>query len=236
MTDSTNKDWGTASQTQEITYNSLHDAVQKSGRQVDVGEAADTVEYTVIVNPDGQTILGNPDIKLTLVDDLAYTYDPWHNNMLITLKPSSVAVYEYDKATNALGSPLTVSEYSYLYETIGYGSGSGNENRINRLTFTLPNAKPLAVVYRYLSNASHDITLNNTATLLAQDKKSPLLRIANTLKSLPAVGTPMPKRAYTPTRWIKTITVCICPVQSSVFMRGTAPKRLVFGERGNRHG
>ncbi len=171
VTDSTNKDWGTASQTQEITYNSLHDAVQKSGRQVDVGEAADTVEYTVIVNPDGQTILGNPDIKLTLVDDLAYTYDPWHNNMLITLKPSSVAVYEYDKATNALGSPLTVSEYSYLYETIGYGSGSGTENRINRLTFTLPNAKPLAVVYRYLSNASHDITLNNTATLLAQDKK-----------------------------------------------------------------
>ena len=80
-------------------------------------------------------------------------------------------MYEYDKATNTLGSPLTVSEYSYLYETIGYGSGTGTENRINRLTFTLPNAKPLAVVYRYLSNASHDITLNNTATLLAQDKK-----------------------------------------------------------------
>lgn len=171
VTDSTSKDWGTASQTQEITYNSLHDAVQKSGRQVDVSEAADTVEYTVIVNPDGQTILGNPNIKLTLVDDLAYTYDPWYNNKLITLKPSSVAVYEYDKATNTLGSPLTVSEYSYLYETIGYGSGTGTENRINRLTFTLPNAKPLAVVYRYLSNASHDITLNNTATLLAQDKK-----------------------------------------------------------------
>ena len=164
VTDSTSKDWGT-------TYNSLHDAVQKSGRQVDVSEAADTVEYTVIVNPDGQTILGNPNIKLTLVDDLAYTYDPWYNNKLITLKPSSVAVYEYDKATNTLGSPLTVSEYSYLYETIGYGSGTGTENRINRLTFTLPNAKPLAVVYRYLSNASHDITLNNTATLLAQDKK-----------------------------------------------------------------
>ena len=171
VTDSTSKDWGTASQTQEITYNSLHDAVQKSGRQVDVSEAADTVEYTVIVNPDGQTILGNPNIKLTLVDDLAYTYDPWYNNKLITLKPSSVAVYEYDKATNTLGSPLSVSEYSYLYETIGYGSGTGTENRINRLTFTLPNAKPLAVVYRYLSNASHDITLNNTATLLAQDKK-----------------------------------------------------------------
>lgn len=171
VTDSTPKDWGTASQTQEITYNSLHDAVQKSGRQVDVSEAADTVEYTVIVNPDGHTILGNPNIKLTLVDDLAYTYDPWYENKLIMLKPSSVAVYEYDKATNTLGSPLSVSEYSYLYETIGYGSGTGKENRINRLTFTLPNAKPLAVVYRYISNASHDITLNNTATLLAQDKK-----------------------------------------------------------------
>ena len=171
VTDSTSKDWGTASQTQEITYNSLHNAVQKSGRQVDVSEAADTVEYTVIVNPDGQTILDNPNIKLTLVDDLAYFYDPWYENKLIMLKPSSVAVYEYDKATNTLGSPLSVSEYSYLYETIGYGSGTGNENRINRLTFTLPNAKPLAVVYRYLSNASHNITLNNTATLLAQDKK-----------------------------------------------------------------
>ena len=171
VTDSNSKDWGTASQTQEITYNSLHDAVQKSGRQVDVSEAADTVEYTVIVNPDGQTILDNPNIKLTLVDDLAYFYDPWYENKLIMLKPSSVAVYEYDKATNTLGSPLSVSEYSYLYETIGYGSGTGNENRINRLIFTLPNAKPLAVVYRYISNASHDITLNNTATLLAQDKK-----------------------------------------------------------------
>ena len=78
--------------------------MQKSGRQVDVSEAADTVEYTVIVNPDGHTILGNPNIKLTLVDDLAYTYDPWYENKLIMLKPSSVAVYEYDKATNTLGS------------------------------------------------------------------------------------------------------------------------------------
>lgn len=176
VTDSTGYGWGTASQTQEITYNSLHDAVQKSGRQVDASEAADTVEYTVIVNPDGQTILGNPDIKLTLVDELAYTYDSGWGNKLIMLKPSSVAVYKYDKnAADKRGDPLTVSEYSYLYETIGYGSGTSYENRINRLTFTLPNATPLAVVYRYISNvptnANHDITLNNTATLLAQDKK-----------------------------------------------------------------
>ena len=41
---------------------------------------------------------------MTLVDDLAYTYDPWYENKLIMLKPSSVAVYEYDKATNTLGS------------------------------------------------------------------------------------------------------------------------------------
>ena len=38
VTDNNSNDWGSASQTQEITYNSLHDAVKKSGVQVDESE------------------------------------------------------------------------------------------------------------------------------------------------------------------------------------------------------
>ena len=173
VTDSTGKDWGSASQTQEITYNSLHDAVQKSGVQVDESDAQNTIEYSVIVNPDGKVILNNPNIKLTLIDELTYGYNPWHDKQVTSLVPSSVAVYAYDAtASNKRGQPLSVSEYSYLYETIGYDSNQQG-SRTNRLTFTLPNATPLVVVYRYNTSvtAGNSIELSNTATLKAEDTK-----------------------------------------------------------------
>ena len=173
VTDSTNKDWGSASQTQEITYNSLYDTVQKKGEQVAVGGtggAINTVEYSVIVNPDGKTILDNRNIKLTLIDELTYTYDPWNDNQVTSLVPSSVAVYKYNPdASDKRGQPLSVSEYSYLYETIGYDNIYRGD-RTNRLTFTLPNATPLVVVYRYTTSLKSDksVDLSNTATLLAE--------------------------------------------------------------------
>lgn len=173
VTDSTSKDWGSASQTQEITYNNLHDAVQKSGVQVDESEAQNTIEYSVIVNPDGKVILNNPNIKLTLIDELTYGYNPWHDKQVTSLVPSSVAVYAYDAtASNKRGQPLSVSEYSYLYETIGYDSNQQG-SRTNRLTFTLPNATPLVVVYRYNTSVTtgNSIELSNTATLKAEDTK-----------------------------------------------------------------
>ena len=175
VTDSSKKDWGTASQTQEITYNSMYNAVQKSVVQVDAdgaGGAINTVEYSVLVNPDNTKILNDPNIRLTLVDDLTYTYNIYYAHQLTSLVPSSVAVYEYDtNAVNNRGRKLTVGdEYSYLYETFGYGSGTSNEDRTNRLTFSLPNAKALVVVYRYTTKADIGtyIDLNNTATLKAK--------------------------------------------------------------------
>lgn len=173
VTDSTSTDWGSASQTQEITYNNLHDAVQKSGVQVDESDAQNTIEYSVIVNPDGKVILNNPNIKLTLIDELTYGYNPWHDKQVTSLVPSSVAVYAYDAtASNKRGQPLSVSEYSYLYETIGYDSNQQG-SRTNRLTFTLPNATPLVVVYRYNTSVTtgNSIELSNTATLKAEDTK-----------------------------------------------------------------
>ena len=174
VTDSNNKDWGSASQTQEITYNSLYDAVQKKGEEVAVGGtdgAINTVEYSVLVNPDGKTIL-DPNIKLTLIDELTYTCDPWNDNQVTSLVPSSVAVYEYNtSAEKNRGRQLIVGEYSYLYETIGYDNIYRGE-RTNRLTFTLPNATPLVVVYRYTTSLKYDkaVDLSNTATLLAEAK------------------------------------------------------------------
>lgn len=173
VTDSKMKDWGSASQTQEITYNSLHDAVKKSGVQVDESEAQNTIEYSVIVNPDGKVILDNRNIKLTLIDELKYGYDPGKDKQVTSLVPSSVAVYAYDAtASNKRGQPLSVSEYSYLYETIGY-DGNQKGERTNRLTFTLPNATPLVVVYRYNTSVTtgNSIELSNTATLKAEDTK-----------------------------------------------------------------
>lgn len=175
VTDSDGHDWGTASQTQEITYNSLHNAVQKNGELLDAGVAKNTVEYTVLVNPDHKIILDDPNIRLTLIDDLTYEYNPYHSRLLTSLVPSSVAVYEYDEnAEKNRGRKLNVGEeYSYLYETFGYGSGTSNENRTNRLTFSLPNGKALVVVYQYTSKGVADtwIDLHNTATLEAKTTK-----------------------------------------------------------------
>ena len=173
VTDNNSNDWGSASQTQEITYNSLHDAVKKSGVQVDESEAQNTIEYSVIVNPDGKVILDNRNIKLTLIDELKYGYDPGKDKQVTSLVPSSVAVYAYEAtAPNNRGQLLSVSEYSYLYETIGYDSNQQG-SRINRLTFTLPNATPLVVVYRYNTSVTtgNSIELSNTATLKAEDTK-----------------------------------------------------------------
>lgn len=172
VTDSSKKDWGTASQTQEITYYSLHNAVQKKGELLDAGVAKNTVEYSVLVNPEGKTILDDPNIRLTLIDDLTYTYSPSYANLLTSLVPSSVAVYEYDTtAKKNRGRKLNVGdEYSYLYETLGYGSGTSEEHRTNRLTFSLPNGKALVVVYQYTSKGNEHsyIDLYNTATLEAK--------------------------------------------------------------------
>ena len=172
VTDSKFNNWGSASQTQEITYNSLYNTVQKKGEHLDASGAQNTVEYTVLVNPDHKTILDDPNIRLTLVDELKYTYSPSYAHQLTSLVPSSVAVYEYDTtAVNYRGRPLKVGEeYSYLYETFGYGSGTSDEDRTNRLTFSLPNAKALVVVYRYTTKADNGawIDLNNTATLKAK--------------------------------------------------------------------
>ena len=172
MTGSDGYDWGTASQTQEITYYSLHNAVQKNGELLDAGVAKNTVEYSVLVNPEGKTILGDPNIRLTLIDDLTYTYSPSYANLLTSLVPSSVAVYEYDTtAKKNRGRMLNVGdEYSYLYETLGYGSGTSEEHRTNRLTFSLPNGKALVVVYQYTSKGNEHsyIDLYNTATLEAK--------------------------------------------------------------------
>lgn len=175
VTDSDGHDWGTASQTQEITYNSLHNAVQKNGELLDAGVAKNTVEYTVLVNPDHKIILDDPNIRLTLIDDLTYEYNPYYSRLLTSLVPSSVAVYEYDEnAEKNRGRKLNVGEeYSYLYETFGYGSGTSNENRTNRLTFSLPNGKALVVVYQYTSKGVENtwIDLHNTATLEAKTTK-----------------------------------------------------------------
>ena len=172
VTDSSNKEWGTASQTQEITYNSLYNTVQKEGELLDAGVAKNTVEYSVLVNPEGKTILGDPNIRLTLVDELKYTYSPNYANLLTSLVPSSVAVYEYDTtAKKNRGRELNVGdEYSYLYETLGYGSGTSEEHRTNRLTFSLPNTKALVVVYQYTAKGNEHsyIDLYNTATLEAK--------------------------------------------------------------------
>ena len=172
VTDNTTYDWGSASQTQEITYYSLHNAVQKEGELLDAGVAKNTVEYSVLVNPEGKTILDDPNIRLTLIDDLTYTYSPSYANLLTSLVPSSVAVYEYDTtAKKNRGRKLNVGdEYSYLYETLGYGSGTSEEHRTNRLTFSLPNAKALIVVYQYTSKGVEHtwIDLFNTATLEAK--------------------------------------------------------------------
>lgn len=186
VTDSNGHDWGSASQTQEITYYSLHNAVQKKGELLDAGVAKNTVEYTVLVNPDHKIILDDPNIRLTLIDDLTYEYNPYHSRLLTSLVPSSVAVYEYDEnAEKNRGRKLNVGEeYSYLYETFGYGSGTSNENRTNRLTFSLPNGKALVVVYQYTSKGVADtwIDLHNTATLEAKPQNSPLIPIIKTLK------------------------------------------------------
>lgn len=172
VTDSDGRDWGTASQTQEITYYSLHNAVQKEGELLDAGVAKNTVEYSVLVNPEGKTILDDPNIRLTLIDDLTYTYSPHYANLLTSLVPSSVAVYEYNEnAEKNRGRKLNVGdEYSYLYETLGYGSGTSEEHRTNRLTFSLPNGKALVVVYQYTSKGNEHsyIDLYNTATLEAK--------------------------------------------------------------------
>ena len=175
VTGSDGHDWGTASQTQEITYYSLHNAVQKKGELLDAGVAKNTVEYSVLVNPEGKTILDDPNIRLTLIDDLTYTYSIYHAHQLTSLVPSSVAVYEYNEnAEKNRGRKLNVGdEYSYLYETFGYGSGTSNENRTNRLTFSLPNGKALVVVYQYTSKGVEHtwIDLHNTATLEAKTTK-----------------------------------------------------------------
>ncbi|WP_160118299.1 SpaA isopeptide-forming pilin-related protein [Bifidobacterium moukalabense] len=146
LNDGSSKKGTDATQTQTITKNDDWNAVRKSYGQIE----SNVIPYAVVVNPYGKDLDPSSE-TVTLVDTMTYTHNS-DNNLSVSLR--DVKVYRYDKNkknddgtackdSQCIGEEVPLEEYSYQYEH------SGDTQRTNTLTFTLPDATPLVVTYNY---------------------------------------------------------------------------------------
>ena len=169
LNDGSSDEGTTATQTQTISKNDNWNAVRKSSTQTEEEKKTNILPYAVVVNPYGRDLDSQSD-NITLTDTMTYTHDA-NNDLTVSLK--DVKVYRYDSSvTNADGSvcqgvqckgeELPLSQYTYTYEH------SGDNNRKNVLTFTLPDKTPLIVTYRYRyagKLGNHNNVIKNSASM-----------------------------------------------------------------------
>ena len=166
LNDGSDSNGTTVSQAQTITKNDDWNAVRKSHGTV--GDD-NVIPYSVVVNPYGKDLDSRSD-TITLTDVMTYTHNSG-NNLSISLK--NVKVYAFDaNKKNADGSAcenaqcrgdeIPAEKYSYTY------THTGDTERTNTLTFTLPDSTPLIVAYDYQCTGTlgdHGNVVKNTASM-----------------------------------------------------------------------
>ena len=172
VSDSNNRNLGTAEQTQKITFDENYNIIKKYALDDQAKKDNGIVTYRIEVNPDAKTLLESG-AQLILTDELRYkskTYksDSGANDAAdqkVTLVPDSVIVYE-KSGTNE--TSLNKGEYSYVYKEKTLDTDSEGTNYQNTLAVTIPDSKSLIVEYKYKvtgKDGKYSGTLSNSAKL-----------------------------------------------------------------------
>lgn len=172
VSDSNNRNLGTAEQTQKITFDDNYNIIKKYALDDQAKKDNGIVTYRIEVNPDAETLLENG-AQLVLTDELKYkskNYNPnsWLQDAAdqkVTLVPDSVIVYEKSGTTE---TPLNKGNYSYVYQEKTLDTDWEGTNYQNTLAVTIPDSKSLIVEYKYKVTGKDDKysgTLSNSAKL-----------------------------------------------------------------------
>ena len=147
-------------QTQTINKGDETKLVQKSVVQAN---DSNTLNYTLVINPDGKDLLKGADY-LTLKDALSYESK---SNMVRKLSLGDVKFYEYDKENKSKGKELGGCTYVYTEDNPPFTSKDTTVTCKNYLNMTIPDEKPILIEYTYkvvgtIGDAFH---VNNSAVL-----------------------------------------------------------------------
>ncbi len=178
---------GSASQTQEWTYQNVQAATKVIDKSGDWDNNNRIMNYTVVLNQDGVDLLEGAD-TLTLIDTMTYINQVWlqwpfDNSIAYPINASliqssvnlSAAVWNEEQGKWTAGAAVT--GWSWTYEATTSPNSWETNKAINTITATgVPDGTPLMLQYSYriTSNVpdeidgketSFDLKLSNTAKL-----------------------------------------------------------------------
>ena len=118
-------------------------------------QSSNTVDYSVVINPD-RKMIGDAE-KITLTDTLVVKDGKKNTAALVQ---SSVNLYSYDAQTKTKGALIPNGAYDVDYEET---TNSGGDQNWYILTVTVPNGHSYLLEYKYKNTSNTEYEMKNTA-------------------------------------------------------------------------
>ena len=158
------------SETKTFTNSAEWNGVGKSETKTDVehhsilatksghyNQSSNTVDYSVVINPD-RKMIGHAE-KITLTDTLVVKDGKKNTAALVQ---SSVKLYSYDAQTKTKGALIPNGAYDVDYEET---TNSGGDQNLYILTVKVPNGHSYLLEYKYKNTSNTEYEMKNTAQL-----------------------------------------------------------------------
>ena len=120
-------------------------------------QSSNTVDYSVVINPD-RKMIGHAE-KITLTDTLVVKDGKKNTAALVQ---SSVKLYSYDAQTKTTGALIPNGAYDVDYEET---TNSGGDQNLYILTVKVPNGHSYLLEYKYKNTSNTEYEMKNTAQL-----------------------------------------------------------------------
>ena len=120
-------------------------------------QGSNTVDYSVVINPD-RKMIGHAE-KITLTDTLVVKDGKKNTAALVQ---SSVKLYSYDAQTKTTGALIPNGAYDVDYEET---TNSGGDQNLYILTVKVPNGHSYLLEYKYKNTSNTEYEMKNTAQL-----------------------------------------------------------------------
>ena len=136
----------------EVEHHSI--LATKSGHY---NQSSNTVDYSVVINPD-RKMIGHAE-KITLTDTLVVKDGKKNTAALVQ---SSVNLYSYDAQTKTKGALIPNGAYDVDYEET---TNAGGDQNLYILTVKVPNGHSYLLEYKYKNTSNTEYEMKNTAQL-----------------------------------------------------------------------
>ena len=120
-------------------------------------QSSNTVDYSVVINPD-RKMIGHAE-KITLTDTLVVKDGKKNTAALVQ---SSVNLYSYDAQTKTKGALIPNGAYDVDYKET---TNSGGDQNLYILTVKVPNGHSYLLEYKYKNTSNTEYEMKNTAQL-----------------------------------------------------------------------